>query len=147
MQAGGVTDLGVNEFTASVRGWVGEGRTSSRWSEPTTVRVVQGLLATLRDFGVLQGAVNKRIAPSYLAVEAFAYIAFYLKQREASGDRLIDNPDWKLFFLSRDGVERLLIEAHQRGLLEYHAAGRIVRITFPAESLEEYARALAQGPR
>lgn len=147
MQARGVTDLDVNEFTSAIRKWVGEGRTSSRWSEPTTVRVVQGLLATLRDFGVLQGAVNKRIAPAYLTVEAFAYAAFYLKQREASGDRLIDNPDWKLFFLTRDGVERLLIEAHQRELLEYHAAGRIVRITFPAESLEEYARALAQGPR
>ena len=144
MQSRGVTDLDVNEFTAAVRKWVGEGRTSRRWSEPTTVRVVQGLLATLRDFGVLQGAVNKRIAPSYLTVEAFAYVAFYLKQREASGDRLIDNPDWKLFFLCRDGVERFFFEANQHGLLEYHAAGTVTRLTFPASALEEYANVLAE---
>ena len=32
-------------------------------------RVAQGLLSTLRDFGVLQGAVRKRIAPAYLPVD------------------------------------------------------------------------------
>jgi len=37
----------------------------------------------LRDFGVLHGAVNKRIAPAYMPVAAFAYIAFYLKQTPA----------------------------------------------------------------
>src|SRR5581483_2225601 len=103
--------------------WVAEGRTMGNWSEATTARVAQGLLATLRDFGVLQGEVRKRIAPAYLPVEAFAYIAFYLKQHEPSGARLIASPDWALFFLSREGVERFLLEAHQRGLLEYHAAG------------------------
>ncbi len=87
------------------------------------MRVAQGLLSTLRDFGVLQGEVHKRIAPAYLPVEAFAYVAFYLKQHQPSGARLIDSPDWTLFFLPREGVERFLFEAHQRGLLEYHAAG------------------------
>lgn len=140
----GKTDVVVEDIRAPLAKWVKAGRTTSQWSEPTLLRVVQGLLATLRDFGVLQGAVNKRIAPSYLPVEAFAYVASYLKQRGLSGERLIDAPDWKLFFLSRDGVERFMIEAHQKGLLEYHAAGTVVRITFPVDSLEEYAHALAQ---
>ena len=56
------------------------GANNSQWSEPTIVRVAQGFSRRLRDFGVLQGAVNKRIAPAYLPVEAFAYLAFYLKQ-------------------------------------------------------------------
>jgi hypothetical protein len=92
----------------------------------------------------LTGAVSKRLAPAYLPVEAFAYVAFYLKQRQPSGAKLIDLPDWKLFFLPPEGVERLLIEAHQQGLLEYHAAGTVTRLTFPANSLEDYADVLAE---
>jgi len=58
--------------------------------------------------------------------------------------KLIELPDWKLFFLPRDGVERFLFEAHQRELLEYHVAGSVTRLTFPAETLEAYAHVLAQ---
>ena len=58
----------------------------------TTRRVAQGLLAALRDFGVLQGAVKKRIAPAYLPVEAFAYVAFYLRQHQPSGAKLRRTP-------------------------------------------------------
>jgi hypothetical protein len=102
------------------------------------------LLSTLRDFGVLQGAVNKRIAPVYLSIQAFAYIAFYLKQHQRSGTKLVDLVDWRLFFLPRDGVERFFLEAHQHGLLEYHVAGNVTRLTFPATTLEEYVHAIAQ---
>jgi hypothetical protein len=101
-------------------------------------------MATLRDFGVLQGAVNKRLAPTYLPVEAFAYIAFYLRQDQPSGERLINHPEWRLLFLSQQAVERFLIEAHQRHLLEYRAAGPVIRIDFPAGSLEEYAHVITQ---
>jgi hypothetical protein len=144
LHAQGHVNVMVKDIRVHVARWVSQGKTSSRWSEPTLLRVVQGLLATIRDFGVLQGAVNKRIAPSYLPVEAFAYVAFYLKRHRPSGARLLDDSDWKLFFLKREGVERFLVEAHQRGLLEFQAAGTVVRITFPTTSLEEYAYALAQ---
>ncbi len=87
---------------------------------------------------------NKRLAPIYLPVEAFAYLAFYLQQHQPSGERLLDEPEWQLFFLSRHAVEQFFLEAHQQHLLEYHAAGSIIRITFPAASIEEYAHALTQ---
>jgi hypothetical protein len=144
MKARGVAEIDVIDLQRVLTGWVAEGRTTAHWSESTTLRVAQGLLSTLRDFGILQGEVHKRIAPAYLPVEAFAYVAFYLKQHQPSGARLIDSPDWTLFFLPREGVERFLFEAHQRGLLEYHAAGSVIRLTFPADTLEEYAYALAE---
>jgi hypothetical protein len=56
---------------------------------------------------------------------------FYLKQQQPSGAKLIELPDWKLFFLRREGVERLLFEAHQRDLLEYHVAGSVTRFLLP----------------
>ena len=143
-QAQGITEIDLGELQRAVGKWVESGLTTRAWSENTTVRVAQGLLATLRDFGVLQGAINKRIAPAYLPVTAFAYIAFYLKQHTPSGAKLLEHPDWKLFFLNREGVERFFFEANQHGLLEYHAAGTVTRLTFPASTLEEYANVLAE---
>jgi hypothetical protein len=144
LQARGISDIDVVEVMRMLAKWSEEGKTTGTWSESTSNRIAQGLLSTLRDFGVLQGAVRKRIAPTYLPVIAFSYIAFYLKRNQPSGAKFVEHPDWKLFFLNPDGVERFLIEAQQQGLLEYHAAGSVTRLTFPAESLEEYAHVLAQ---
>jgi hypothetical protein len=140
----GRTDVSIADIQVPLAHWVNEGRTTGRWSAATTMRVAQGLLATLRDFGVLQGVVRKRLAPLYLPVGAFAYIAFYLHLSQPSGERLIGNPEWRLFFLAPQAAERFFVEAHQCHLLEYHAAGSVVRITFPTDSIEDYARALAQ---
>jgi hypothetical protein len=144
MRARGLMDINVKNFERSLTKWVNEGKTTGHWSEPTITRIAQGLLSALRDFGILQGAVNKKIAHAYLPIESFAYLVFYLKQHQPSGAKLIELPDWKLFFLSREGVERFLFEAHQRDLLEYHVAGSVTRLTFSANTLEEYANVLAQ---
>jgi len=135
----GAMDIDVQEIESALREWVQDGKTYGAWSNYTIRRVTRGVLATLRDFGVLQGAVKKRIAPAYLPIQAFSYIAFYLKQHQPSGIKLLDLNDWKLFFLAKEGVERFFLEAHQHGLLEYHVAGSVTRLTFPATSLEEYA--------
>ena len=140
----GLMDINIQEFQRSLAKWVEEGKTTGHWSEPTITRIAQGLLSALRDFGVLQGAINKKIAALFLPIEAFAYIVFYLKQHQPSGAKLLELSDWKLFFLTREGVERFLFEAHQRDLLEYHVAGSVTRLTFPANTLGEYANVLAQ---
>jgi len=144
LKANGLIDINVRHLQRSLTRWVREGKTNGHWSEPTITRIAQGLLSTLRDFGVLQGRVNKKIAPTYFPVESFSYVAFYLKQHQPSGSLLIGLPDWKLFFLGKETVERFLFEAHQRELLEYHVAGSVTRLTFPVETLEEYANVLAQ---
>ncbi len=144
LQGRGITEIHVDDLQRLLMTWVREGKTKGEWSDETTCRVAQGLTSTLRDFGVLQGAAHKRIAPAFLPVPAFAYVIFYLKLRQPSGAKLLEHPDWKLFFLPREGVERFLLEAHQQGLLEYHAAGSVIRLTFPVPTLGEYAHALAQ---
>jgi hypothetical protein len=143
MQVQGIADIDPVAVQRILAKWAEKGLTTGAWSENTTQRVAQGLMSTLRDFGVLGGAVNKRIAPTYMPVTAFAYIAFYLKQHQPSGARLLEYPDWKLFFLNRGGVERFLFEGTQHGLLDYHAAGTVTRLTFPADTLEGYANVLA----
>lgn len=134
--------------TEDVARWLDEqvaaGRAERAWSEVTIRRLAQGLLSTLRDFGVLQGKAMKRVAPVYLPTPSFAFLAKLLSRRLHSGDRLLHAPDWQLYFLSQAAVEHLFLEAHQERLLEYHAAGRVIRVEFPAPTLKEYAHALAQ---
>lgn len=140
----GYRDLPVAEVTRALRDWVAHGRTTRPWNAQTQERVAQGVMATLRDFGVLEGAVHKAITPTYLALEPAAFIAMALQQREGSGRGVLDSPDWHLFLLATQAVERLLVEAHQEHLLSYHAAGSVIRLAFPADTLEDYARVLAQ---
>lgn len=114
-----------------------------RWSQTVTTKVAQGVLATLRDFGILEGTVKKRIAPVYLPVESFAYIAFALHQEGASGSQLIHHHDWLLFLFSPPVVEHMFLEADRNGLLRFQAAGKIVRIDFPAHGFKEMADVIA----
>lgn len=143
----GYTDLPIEVVIRTIRNWVAEGKTTTSWSEETVLRVARNSLATLRDFGVLQGAVHKQIAPIYLPTPSFALIASWLQERERSGDRVLHSEDWRLFFLPVEGVERFFLEAHQAHLLTYQAAGSVVRIEFPAASLTEYAHALVERAR
>jgi Putative inner membrane protein (DUF1819) len=72
MEGRGLLDVKVQDVQRPLAKWVEEGKTTGHWSEPTTKRIAQGLLSTIRDFGVLQGAVNKKIAPIHPPVESFA---------------------------------------------------------------------------
>jgi hypothetical protein len=68
LHAQGRTDVASDDIRAMFARWVDEGKISGQWSDYTMRRVTQGVLATLRDFGILQGAANKRIAPSPLTI-------------------------------------------------------------------------------
>jgi hypothetical protein len=138
-QLAGYSDVPTDYVVRVIRQWVAEGKTATEWQEETIHRVAQGVQATLRDFGVLKGAVRKEIAPIYLPDPSFALIAFWLDQRLHSGNLVLNSDDWKLFFLPVAGVERFFIEAHQEHMLTYNAAGSIVRLDFPAASLADYA--------
>ncbi len=142
--AGGYTDVSPELIVRQLRTWAAEGKTTSAWGESTLIHVARNALATLRDFGVLEGAAHKRLTPIYLPNPAFALCAFWLQQRERAGNRVLHCDDWKLFFLPVEGVERFFIEAHQEHLLEYYAAGSVVRLEFPAATLQEYAHVLLE---
>jgi hypothetical protein len=140
----GRQDVSVSDIKIWIKKQISQGKTQNSWPETTVTRCAREVLSTLRDFGILQGAAKKRIAPIYLSVEAFAYIALYLRQSQPSGERLIHAPEWQLFFLSPKTVEHFFMEAHQHRLLDYYAAGSIIRIDFPTESLEEYVHVIAK---
>lgn len=143
-QAAGFQSIDTDHVLRRLRQWISEGATTSAWGEETQKRVARNSLATLRDFGVLQGKANKRLAPVYLPLQAFVLIARWLDRQLHAGQRVLHSEDWQLFFLPVAGVERFFIEAHQEHLLHYQAAGSIVRIDFPADTLSDYADQLIE---
>lgn len=135
-------DARIGVDTALVLSWLnGKG---CPWSPDVATRVARGLLAALRDFGILQGRARKRLADPAPPLRSFAYIAFCLRLHGASSRELLVHRDWQLFLLSPESVERLFLHAHQDRLLEYHAAGSVIQIHFPTDSVEEYARVVAR---
>lgn len=115
------------------------------WTEKVTIKVARGLMAALRDFGVLEGSSKKRQASLYLPIPIFALIAFVLNLHGSHGSALMDHPDWGLFLLTNRQVrERMFLEAAQSSLLTYHAAGSLVGVEFPVKTLEEYVRVVIE---
>jgi len=140
----GRREMEVDELVSALRLWVTDGRMTTAWNDKTLIRTANGILTALRDFGILQGLADKRLAPVYLPVSAFAFIAFLLLKKTGSPADVLHSSEWSLFLLSLQDVEKLFLEAHQRKLLTYHAAGSVIRITFSENSPEVFAHALAQ---
>lgn len=134
---------------AEVASWLGQqcsaGRTAGKWSPSTVTRLASGLLSTLRDFGLLEGIVTKRVCPVFMPAEACALMSFLLYRGLSSGELVVNSPVWEAFHMTPFDVERGLIEASGHKLLQYNAAGRVIRIDYPAQSAEEYARVITQG--
>ncbi len=140
----GQRDIAPEDLMRSIKDMAKEGKEEIKWGETTFLRIVQGLLTALRDFGLLEGSAKKRLAPLYIPVEVFSFIAFDIAVKNISGKQMINHKDWKLFFLSDHVVERFFLEAHQEKLLEYYAAGSVIRINFPAGTLKEYAHVIIE---
>jgi len=114
------------------------------WNDYVKRRLSRGVMATLRDFGILEGRNQKKIANFHLPLEVFLYIAYLLQLRYQSGDKIVSHRDWRLFLLTERNVDRLFLHAHQENLLKYQAAGGIIRIEFFAQNLEELLNAIAE---
>lgn len=115
----------------------------AEWGEQTRVRVVHGVLSALRDFGVLEGKANKRIAPASLSVPGFVYILARLREQGLSTAETIDSSVWRRWLLEQRDVRALLLEADREGVIRFSDAGSVVRIDWHYDSLEEIARAVA----
>lgn len=138
----GHSEIGVEDAVHYISETVVQEKSGGGWTDTVSLKVARGMLAALRDFGILEGKVKKRIASVFLPSPAFAIIAFILSQQLKSADKIIRCDDWKLYFLSPEAVERKLLEAHQLGYLNYKVAGDIKRIDFPYSTLEEMAHGI-----
>lgn len=120
--------------------WISEISAAGQLQPMTpTVRtkVARGLLAALRDFGVLQGAVNKRFTHPHLSMRGFVYVAFRLHQQGTSSSGLVTTHVWRRWLLDREQVDDLFYQAARTGVLAFGVAGSAVRIDWHVSSLLE----------
>lgn len=112
------------------------------WSEATRRRVAAGLLRAAVDFGLLRGSHTKEFASYYLPERSFLYVLHALSDDHASPARILASPDWRLYQMDRDQVERELLRLHQFKKLEYEVAGTLLQLSMPDRSALEYAETM-----
>jgi hypothetical protein len=115
---------------------------SGQWTRATTNRVASGLLRMASDFGLLTGGVHREFAPYHLPDESFVYLLHVMKEGEHNPRRVIDSPDWRMYFLDGGDVEREVLRLHQFHRLSYEAAGTLATLELPADSAAAYAEEL-----
>jgi hypothetical protein len=132
----------LDEFLATIRDRGGE--TEHAWSETTRRRVAVGLLKAAADFGILKGSIHKEFASFHLPERSFLYLLHAMRDQHTSPARVIASPDWRMFLMGPDDVERELLRLHQFKKLHYEAAGSLLQLTLPESSALAYAETMAR---
>lgn len=112
------------------------------WSEATRQRVAAGLLKAGADFGLLRGTGVKEFASYHLPERSFLYLLHAMRDEHISPARVIASPDWRMFLMGPDDVERELLRLHQFKKLHYESAGTLLQLTLPRQTALEYAEAM-----
>lgn len=111
------------------------------WSPPTRKRVAEGLLATGRDFGLLDGVVHKRIQAPGLSLAGFTYVVLRERRTSGSSRALVDSPVWRRYLLKDEEVRNLFHDADRHKILRFSEAGTMVRIDWLLDDIRELAGA------
>jgi len=97
-----------------------------KWSPSTRTKLVQSILAALRDFGVLRGIYSKQIQRPAVSPETVFHLLCVLLAEGRHGRAVIEAPDWRLFLWSEDEVAKALAEVAQRRWIRFERGGRTV---------------------
>lgn len=116
------------------------------WTPSVRTRTAQGLLSTLRDFGVLRGLAGsprKEFAPPSMSPRGFSYVAWREHERGASSHALVYGNVWHRWLLDTPTVLSMFDQAARLGVLRFSSAGSVVRVDWLSASLAEVTGAAA----
>ena len=137
--------VGVDDVSAWLTGLVESGRAPD-WSDSVRTRLAQGMLAALRDFGILAGAPRchrKEFAPPAMTARGFAYVAWREHEQGASSRALATGGVWRRWLLDAASVEALFNQSARLGVLQLSRAGSAVRLDWRVGGLAEATRVAA----
>jgi hypothetical protein len=113
------------------------------WSKSTRTRVIHGVMAALRDFGVLEGMAVKHISPPHISFGGFVYVVGRLRELGTSAPEMTAHDVWRWWLLNERQVRSHFLEADREGVLKFSEAGSTIRIDWTLSGLEEMVRAAA----
>ncbi len=111
-------------------------------NERNAVSTTQDLLALTTEFGLLKGRSVREFVSYHLPDESFLYVLHALAEQEPSPRRILDSPEWRMFLLTPEDVEREVLRLHQFQRLDYQAAGSLVQLKLPYPTLRAYAESV-----
>ena len=88
----------------------------ARWSHSTRVRLSRHALATMRDFGLLQGKVSKQIVEPIVPSVVVQHLIRLLQEEGIPSEHIAHHPDWQLWLWDAAHAQKT-IESYQ---LEEH---------------------------
>lgn len=109
---------------------------ANAWSETTKKRLASSLLTSLRDFGLLKGAVTKTIQRPPVALETAYHLLRILWAEGKSGREIISAPDWRLFLWTETDIVQALAQLDQQGRVQFEKSGQTVMLQLP-NAMEE----------
>lgn len=113
------------------------------WSEDTEDRVASGLLRLAGDFGLMTGTISREFVSYHLPEPAFLYLLHAIRDQEPNIHRLVHNPEWRMFLMGPEDVQRELFRLHQFQRVHYEVAGSIAQLQLPCVSASAYAEEMA----
>ena len=140
----GILDIDSDAVRIFIRDGIAENRINVDWSEAVKKNVAAGLYAALKEFGILEGGRRRKIAPKFIPLPVFVYIAFFIFKEGTAGKEILNHEYWKVFLLNKTEIQHLFMEAHQQKYLRFEEAGDVVRIDFLYGSFEELTDAIIE---
>lgn len=116
----------------------------NNWTPQTRKSLVSHYLSAIRDFGILEGKVHKKIRRPTVEEELFFYIVTYLRDCGKSPKDILGSDDFRLFLLSPQEVEAKMLETQRKGRIGYRRSGAIISFELPWRSIHEYIENIGQ---
>lgn len=114
------------------------------WAVTTRARFIRHYLSTIKEFGVLKGALTKEFSKPHLHLETFIFIIHSIAEKTKNSREIINAVDWNLFLMDGDDVKVLLRDAARQGYLSFEEKGNTINILFQYKTLEEASNAITR---
>lgn len=111
-----------------------------KWAAYTKVRWARGMLAFLRDFGLLERAPGTKLRPFILRREAFAFYWLWLKSQGLAFGEAKAHELWPLLQVSGPRFAELVFAGQKEQWWRYEEAGGLVEFHTPFATVEEWLR-------
>jgi hypothetical protein len=141
----GIDAVTTDDVVRYVRRLHAEGRAERDYSAAVVTKLGQAALTALRDFGVLEGTMRKRIAHFRAPHQVVGYFVYALRDEGCTARQIVQHEDWRLLLLSPGAVEEAILEAAAQGHFTYSAAGDIRRFDWHYPDLDGYVDGITEA--